>query len=128
MNKFPSLKQFLLLNDKRARENVLYNIEFRSGKDWIEYYERARNNWERFGDEGPPKGTLIQDNSGVKLIVEGPTEDNKHLKTLMYVPYNKKLYWGCMWGAPTKVCWEVLMDLRYWWMDIIILEEKSEYA
>ena len=58
MEKFISLEEFLLLKDPHRTDCSLFNIDMPANK-WVEYYNCAKANWEKFGDSGPPEGTEV---------------------------------------------------------------------
>lgn len=70
MNKFYSLKQYLLLKDatdpsRRSihREEFLpenYNLGKSIAEDLVERYNIAKSSWETHGDEGPMPGSKVQ--------------------------------------------------------------------
>jgi hypothetical protein len=59
METFLSIEEFLCLKDP----NCKYDTSMHQVKLWPEqlvaYYNCAKANWERFGDEGPPIGTKV---------------------------------------------------------------------
>ncbi len=59
MESFPSIKEFLCLKDPNSK----YGESMHQIKLWPEqlvaYYNCAKANWEKFGDEGPPIGTKV---------------------------------------------------------------------
>jgi hypothetical protein len=71
MDSFPDLRTFLLLRDpidtrynKSAFCSSTTQLGYRRGYNAFEVavhvYDVAKANWERFGDDGPPLGTMVQ--------------------------------------------------------------------
>lgn len=59
---FMSLREFLLLRDPHDKEHPRssWSCESPRPEHIVLRYELAKSSWEKYGDEGPPAGTIVQ--------------------------------------------------------------------
>jgi hypothetical protein len=116
MKRFPSLEKFLLLLDPDYSGEVSAHHIALNGPSWVRYYRCAKANWEKFGDEGPPAGTLVVmlkpghgGLEGVRRTVKGITENGR------YIEVTRPARW-----RDSERTESSLASAKHWWLDMSI--------
>lgn len=60
MKEFPSLREFLLLRDPFDTNNTAHRFTDIDPAKFVAYYDTCKTSWEKYGDEGPPVGSLVR--------------------------------------------------------------------
>lgn len=109
---FLSLREFMLLADPSYTPPRRIHTSHMEAHSWVEYYECAKKNYEKFGMEGPPVGTWVR-----MIQTYG---DFGNLRVINRSQNSIYLDRELTAGAPNQ---EMVIPRRFWWA---IFREKIE--
>lgn len=137
MKEFISLREFLLLESKTYKRSVhhqncmlaIYKRRNFNDKyiwaecfaqDFVNRYDIAKESWEKYGEAGPPIGSIVETlvsgyggYSGQIRIFEGINKEDDRLFVISRPEgngYDKEIY---------------LVERKTWWTEIMVIENSN---
>lgn len=108
MKHFITLEEFLTLQDPHCSYSCSAHNLMMSPENWVAYYNCAKENWELFGDQGPPVHTTV-----VTLRSGHNGRENCH-RTINSIEGN---YFTLITGAGSCS----LVPKEFWWLHFSIV-------
>ncbi len=60
MKEFITLEEFLLYRDPIDKYKRTIHRVVMAAEEWPKYYQQAKESWEKYGDVGPPIGSIVK--------------------------------------------------------------------
>ena len=115
MKKFPTLREFLLLQDPTYKyPRSIHNGNY-PAEHFVELYDIAKTSWENFGDGGPPY------TSKVKMLVAGHGGDAGVIRTLIGSHNNDPRFFIVARYQNDKDMISLVLK-QYWWLQMQYIE------
>lgn len=120
MEKFYSLREFLLLKDPSYDDGRSIHRIIDRAENFVKLYEIAKASWEKYGDSGPPIGctvmTLVAGHGGLGGDIRKFKGDSG---CAGYFAISRLIrnYNGCSEEAIS------LVNKEFWWLEIKVVED-----
>jgi hypothetical protein len=108
---FISLREFLSLTEHPGEKNEREFTQPYTGLQWVRWYDLARSSFLRFGEEGPPVGTVVEvlhHGSGMRTFAGVHPEYPTFFRLIQ-----------------PKEIWTTIVSRACWWREFRIVEHFS---